>query len=649
MKICSVCQRCYEDDIFSCIKENHHAFADERPGSREIIKGFRLDSLLRSEATGKTYRATNLSLDEPCLIKIINPVITDGQKSNQQFLQEAQLMAALSHPNLVRVDKFGVLASNEFYLVTEDIGGQTLRDFLSKVSLPSEVTAVQIARQTAEGLEAIHAAGVAHRNINPENIILTSDAEHRLLIKIQNFDFVGFNQQLTTLGNSNTQHRLSQLRYFSPEQCEGQTVDAQTDIYSLGIVLYEMLAGHPPFDAADADELIDKQKNILPPEVKISNFDIRALLTYTLTDSLQKIPRLRLKKAGAFARQLRHIEQLVTHSSTPPPAASAAHSTKRVIPVAEQKDQKLEVPKVITNEVPPLTEPVIETLALESRLISETEPVWVEEVEVNDIQPISGPAMIEWEQPEDIPSEMEVLKVRSTEFGESEVVQALFSVDDESAESETFEPALLIEIDREIDRLPADASPMFSQYTDSQSPRFPLTNQKMLTGAGAAMLVILVVIVGSLLSRESHPARLPEQPAAKSPAPEKSLPKVEEEDFLSKENLASTEKSDESELKETAPTQEIPPILGSKVSDVKKRQTLASAAKRPEQDQMSKQKPDNKRDKNGLTSVERSSNNEAVKQKTPADNKPAEKKQTVATIKSDGLSRPRIVKLRVIP
>src|SRR5688572_28183884 len=123
MKICSVCQRCYEDNVLSCIEENHHTFENDRSEGREIISGFRLDLLLESGISSKTYKATNTELNESCLIKIMTaPAMADGQKLNQQFLNEAQLIAAVNHPHLVHIYKFGILASGEFYLVTEEVG-----------------------------------------------------------------------------------------------------------------------------------------------------------------------------------------------------------------------------------------------------------------------------------------------------------------------------------------------------------------------------------------------------------------------------------------------------------------------------------------------------------------------------------------------
>lgn len=541
MKVCSVCQRCYEDAVFSCTEENHEELAEARPGSREIVANHRLDFLIEQNQTGETYRATNTVVNQPCLIRII---AGDEQKFNRQFLNEARLAAALIHPNVARLYESGTLEGGEFYVVTEEVDGQTLRNCLSNVGAPTEITALMITRQTAEGLEAIHKAGLKHRGLSPENIILASDAENRLLVKIQNLDFGGLGQKIATSSIYDSEQNLNKLRYFSPEQCAGQTVDERSDIYSLGIVLYEMLAGHPPFDAPAATALKDKQINEPLPPAHISNFEIRALLTHTLTDSLQKLPRVRLKTANALARQLRHIEQLATHSSTPPPVMAYPSTLKKqtgfllkpkvkaapvrlnnsfqadsatpaiepeivkitateppieteavfslpeaahvvALSVAEIVSPSMETLPDAAEVVSPLMEteivsfskdtetaefsketetvtfsketeivslsppePVVEAIAAENIVLqtipAENEPAstpepmffekiesFVEEEEIEnfgeeaespgEVWVAAQPVFIEWEQPEDIPSELEVIEARREEFGDREL------------------------------------------------------------------------------------------------------------------------------------------------------------------------------------------------------------------------------------
>jgi len=376
-----------------------------RAGSCEIIPNYQLEFLHESSATGDVYRASNTILKKAYFIKILAPELFN-EAEKKQFLRETQSLAAIIHPNVARIYESGTLADGSLYAVTEFLTAQSLRDCLENVGAPSEVTALTITRQAAEGLEAIHAGGVLHRNINPENIVLTADAENHFLVKLQNIDFGGIHQKAVNASSELNRHSL---KYFSPEQCAALAADAQTDVYSLGIVLYEILAGKVPFDAGEADVIINKQINEPPPPVKINNFDIRMLLTHTLTDALQKTARTRLKTANALTRRIRHIEQLATHSSTPPPVMSYPAKMDKAAVVftpMPKVENVLTVETASDIEALPLVEiPTAEDLpSVETQILAETveaetmleAPPSVEDSTAVEIAPvIEAPAIFE--------------------------------------------------------------------------------------------------------------------------------------------------------------------------------------------------------------------------------------------------------------
>lgn len=350
MRVCSLCHRCFDDGDLSCIEAGHPSLSEPRSGSPDMIKGYRLDFLLTSGIRGDLYRAHQTACGRSCLITIVQ---TDNAR---QFLDEAKLAASLFHPNLADVYEAGALETGECFVVAEDPEDQTLRDRLQTAGVPKLLKMIEIIRQTAEALHAIHLKGFTHRAVRPENIILSADVESQTLVRLQNIDFAGVVEHSIVSNKFLIDSAIDSLRYFAPEQCSGEPVGIQTDIYSLGIILYEMLAGAPPFDATTAAGIIDKHRNHRPPDIRIDDFELRMLITHTLMESLHKRPDRRQSSANAFARQLRHIEQLATHVSTPPPAGTVKippRTTEHInaaVPRVVQPTSAMEPPRIIMEQ-----------------------------------------------------------------------------------------------------------------------------------------------------------------------------------------------------------------------------------------------------------------------------------------------------------
>lgn len=333
MKICSVCQYCYEDSAAVCSQENHGNLVAARFGARRIAAKYRLDVLLERNVAGEVYQASGVDdLSNSFLIRLI-PLNLFGQAEHlHDRLSNVQAATIINHPNVASIIDYGVSDNNEFFIATEMVVGQTLHERLETDNSLSEATAIMIARQMAEGLGAAHAAGVIHRGINPANIILLPGDDNFPLIKIQNFDYGGIMQQIVTTNIAAAAPYLDILRYLSPEQCARNAVDARTDIYSLGTVLYQMLSGAAPFDAATPTEIVDKQISEQPLPLKELRFDVKALLTHLLIRTLNRNPASRPQTATGLARQLRHLEYITKKSieTLQNPAAKTVSSIKPI-------------------------------------------------------------------------------------------------------------------------------------------------------------------------------------------------------------------------------------------------------------------------------------------------------------------------------
>ena len=341
MRVCSVCQRCHDSSV-RC--EVDGSASDRSPDLRaDMIPGYELIELTSSSRASDGYRARETGSQRSCVIKIIS---ADDQ-SSERLLSEARFAAGLFHPSIVDVYEAGQIDDDRCYVVAEDPAGHTLRDILDNIGAPGLLDSIDIIRQAADALHTLHLAGLTHRAINPSNIVLSATPGGRRGVKLQNIDFGGVSQRAIITDKFTIDSELDSLKYFAPEQCSGEEAAERTDIYSLGIVFYEMLAGAPPFEAANAVALIHKQKNQAPADVRIDNFNLRMLVTHALTESLQKRPSARQSSANLLARQLRHIEQLATRVSTPPPAGTISEPPVVRMPVA------VEIEMRPTRYVPP--------------------------------------------------------------------------------------------------------------------------------------------------------------------------------------------------------------------------------------------------------------------------------------------------------
>lgn len=320
MKICSSCRRCFDDAAEFCVEQDHPALSEAIGRNCDSIGGYVLEHLIDSGVKGEVYRARQIETGSPCRVKIVKV----DEARRERFLGEARKAASLYHPNIADVYEAGSLESGEVFAVTEEPTGQSVRELLNNVGVPQLLTTIQVVRQAAEAIHALHQSGLVHRSVKPENIILTTDAEQRLLVRIKDLDLGGAIEHSITSNKFLIDTAIDSIRYFAPEQCVGDDATLQSDVYGLGIIFYEMLAGTPPFDAESAVGLIQQHRQQRPADVEINSFDLRMLITHSLSTALQKQPDKRQTSANAFARQLRHIEQLATHSPTPPPAVRSA-------------------------------------------------------------------------------------------------------------------------------------------------------------------------------------------------------------------------------------------------------------------------------------------------------------------------------------
>src|SRR4051812_15644560 len=283
---------------------------------------YELEELVGTGGMSSVFRAHDRLLDRKVALKILHEQYTADEDYVERFRREARSVAALSHPNIVTVIDRGEHEERQF-IVFEYVDGENLKRLIQRRGPAPVSTALELAMQIARGLSFAHQQGLVHRDVKPQNILLNGDGQ----AKVTDFGIArsldvqhGMTQTGTVLGTSD---------YIAPEQAQGQRVDEHTDVYSLGVVLYEMLTNEVPFPGENFVAVAMRHINEEPPSIRDKRPDVSPRLEAAVHRAMAKHPEDRFQTMADFCRELEAcLAELQSGATQIAPSVSAPKRTR---------------------------------------------------------------------------------------------------------------------------------------------------------------------------------------------------------------------------------------------------------------------------------------------------------------------------------
>jgi serine/threonine-protein kinase len=339
------------------------------------LNNYELISVLGEGGMGAVYLARHTFTGRKAAVKLLHPQLAQDQVLVTRFMNEARATAAIGHPNIIDIIDVGFLPDGiSPYLMMELLQGESLAKRLQREHPLPIPEAIEIACQTAFALSAAHAAEIVHRDLKPDNLFLVPDQSMRpMRMRVKVLDF-GIAKLRGDLSSGSIKTRTGTImgtpQYMSPEQCRGlaEHIDHRTDIYTLGIIIYEMVCGAPPFVSEGLGDMLVMHLSQEPVPPRTVNPEVSEALEATIMRSLAKDPNQRFASMAEFQEALRPGNRL---STGPTPASTAPARVPDQVPV-----QKTVAPAAAPQTASWVEAPVTTLTSTMGQVAGGTVPTW---------------------------------------------------------------------------------------------------------------------------------------------------------------------------------------------------------------------------------------------------------------------------------
>jgi eukaryotic-like serine/threonine-protein kinase len=329
MKTCPKCGVEYPDTTTLCPADGVALEKDPDALVGITLAGkYRIDARLNEGGMGTVYRGCHVLMDKTVAIKVLRPTLAADEKIVARFSREARAASRITHPNAISVTDFGEDERGHVFLVMEFLSGRTLKHVLRDEGPLPLARVVDITRQIGDALDAAHAQGVVHRDLKSDNIMLldTMTGDHA---KVLDFGIAKINEPDGQVDTSLTAPNLviGTPQYMSPEQCsQDSEIDARSDIYSLGVILYEMLVGHVPFSGDSPTIVMMKHLQEPVPSVLEERSDVPASVARVVTRAMAKVRDNRYQTVAELVEDLTIAAGMTIHRVGPVGATNTAET-----------------------------------------------------------------------------------------------------------------------------------------------------------------------------------------------------------------------------------------------------------------------------------------------------------------------------------